>query len=131
MASDPKTGSASYRLRDNWGSEIAVAGTETSVTWKYPHLPLHPREPLFVLDVRGGRGRQQVVRQQPRDRESPTGHESAYGTGILGHERGHEAHLAGVVVDGRQPVDFRSGDQGRRPDQQWVDLRDIENVHPA
>ena len=40
FAWDPITGSASYRLRDNWGREISVPGTQTSVTWKYPHPPL-------------------------------------------------------------------------------------------
>ena len=42
LAWDPKTGSASYRVRDNWGREITVPGTQTSVTWKYPHPPLNP-----------------------------------------------------------------------------------------
>ena len=41
LAWDALTGSASYRVRDNWGREISVAGTQTSVTWKYPHPPLH------------------------------------------------------------------------------------------
>lgn len=40
FAWDPISGSASYRLRDNWGREISVPGTQTSVTWKYPHPPL-------------------------------------------------------------------------------------------
>ena len=40
LAWDPQTGSASYRVRDNWGREISVPGTQTSVTWKYPHPPL-------------------------------------------------------------------------------------------
>ena len=39
---DAVTGSASYRIRDNWGREITVPGSETSVTWKYPHPPLNP-----------------------------------------------------------------------------------------
>jgi chitin-binding protein len=35
--------SFSYRIRDNWGREITVPGTQTSVTWKYPaHPPLNP-----------------------------------------------------------------------------------------
>lgn len=41
FAWDARTGSASYRVRDNWGREISVPGTLTSVTWKYPHPPLH------------------------------------------------------------------------------------------
>ena len=40
FAWDPITGSASYRLRDNYDREISVPGTQTSVTWKYPHPPL-------------------------------------------------------------------------------------------
>ena len=43
LAWDPSTdnsGSVSYRVRDNWGREITVPGTQTSVTWKYPHPPL-------------------------------------------------------------------------------------------
>ena len=40
LAWDALTGSASYRVRDNWGREISVPGTQTSVTWKYPHPPL-------------------------------------------------------------------------------------------
>jgi len=37
------TGTATYRIRDNWGREISVPGTQTSVTWKYPaHPPLQP-----------------------------------------------------------------------------------------
>jgi hypothetical protein len=41
FAWDALSGSASYRLRDNWGREITVPGSQTSVTWKYPaHPPL-------------------------------------------------------------------------------------------
>jgi chitodextrinase len=41
-ASTDNSGSLSYRVRDNWGREISVPGTQTSVTWKYPaHPPLH------------------------------------------------------------------------------------------
>ena len=40
LAWDPKSGSASYGVRDNWGREVSVPGTQTSVTWKYPHPPL-------------------------------------------------------------------------------------------
>ena len=42
LAWDPSTGAVSYLVRDNWGREITVPGTQTSVTWKYPHPPLHP-----------------------------------------------------------------------------------------
>jgi hypothetical protein len=41
LAWDAVTGTASYRVRDNWSREITVPGTQTSVTWKYPHPPLH------------------------------------------------------------------------------------------
>jgi hypothetical protein len=34
FAWDAVTGTASYRLRDNWGREISVPGTQTTVTWK-------------------------------------------------------------------------------------------------
>jgi hypothetical protein len=40
FAWDPVTNAASYRIRDNWNREISVPGTQTSVTWKYPHPPL-------------------------------------------------------------------------------------------
>lgn len=41
LAWDPSTGAVSYRVRDNWGREITVPGSQTSVTWKYPaHPPL-------------------------------------------------------------------------------------------
>lgn len=42
FAWDAVSGSASYRVRDNWGREVSVPGTQTSVTWKYPHPPLNP-----------------------------------------------------------------------------------------
>ena len=42
-ASTDNVGISSYRVRDNWGREITVPGTQTSVTWKYPaHPPLNP-----------------------------------------------------------------------------------------
>jgi hypothetical protein len=40
LAWDALTGTALYRVRDNWEREISVPGTQTSVTWKYPHPPL-------------------------------------------------------------------------------------------
>jgi hypothetical protein len=42
FAWDAAAGAASYRIRDNWSREISVPGTQTSVTWKYPHPPLQP-----------------------------------------------------------------------------------------
>ena len=41
-ASTDNSGSVSYRVRDNWGREVTVAGTQTSLTWKYPNPPLNP-----------------------------------------------------------------------------------------
>jgi hypothetical protein len=41
FAWDALTGTASYRVRDNLEREISVPGTQTTVTWKYPHPPLH------------------------------------------------------------------------------------------
>ena len=40
FAWDAMSGTASYRIRDNWNREITVPGTQTSVTWKSPHPPL-------------------------------------------------------------------------------------------
>src|SRR6187431_1472470 len=59
LAWDPVTGSASYRVRDNWGREISVPGTQTSITWKYPHPPLNPGATYsfsaYAVDAAGNR----------------------------------------------------------------------------
>src|SRR5688572_28933099 len=59
LAWDAVTGSASYRVRDNWGREITVPGTQTSVTWKYPHPPLNPGATysfsMYAVDAAGNK----------------------------------------------------------------------------
>ena len=40
MAWDARTGTATYRARDNWGREVSVPGSQTSLTWRYPNPPL-------------------------------------------------------------------------------------------
>ena len=60
FAWEPMTGTASYRIRDNWNREISVPGTQTSVTWKYPaHPPLQPGATYsfsaYALDASGNR----------------------------------------------------------------------------
>jgi hypothetical protein len=72
------TGSASYRVRDNWGREITVPGSETSVTWKYPHPPLNPGATYsfsaYAVDAAGNRlsGSNTVTVALPLDKTPPT-----------------------------------------------------------
>ena len=78
LAWDASTGAASYRLRDNWGREISVPGTQTSVTWKYPHPPLNPGSTysfsMYVVDAAGNKsGSSNTVSVTlPLDKEPPT-----------------------------------------------------------
>ena len=78
LAWDPLTGSASYRVRDNWGREISVAGTETSVTWRYPHPPLQPGSTysfsVYAVDANGNKSASSntVTVSLPPDNEAPT-----------------------------------------------------------
>jgi len=78
LAWDPVTGSASYRVRDNWGREITVPGTQTSVTWKYPHPPLNPGATysfsVYAVDAAGTRspGSNTVTVALPLDNTPPT-----------------------------------------------------------
>jgi len=78
FAWDAKTGSASYRLRDNWGREITVPGTQTSVTWKYPHPPLHNGATytfsMYAVDAAGNKSASSnsVTVSLPLDKEAPT-----------------------------------------------------------
>jgi hypothetical protein len=78
LAWDPLTGSASYRVRDNWGREIAVPGTQTSVTWKYPHPPLHPGSTYsfsaYAVDAAGrvSSSSNSVTVALPPDTRAPT-----------------------------------------------------------
>jgi hypothetical protein len=78
FAWDPRTGTASYRLRDNWGREISVPGTETSVTWRYPHPPLQAGSTysfsVYSLDASGNRtaSSNNVSVSLPPDNTPPT-----------------------------------------------------------
>src|SRR5688572_28000053 len=78
FAWDPISGSASYRLRDNWGREISVPGTQTSVTWKYPHPPLQNGATYsfaaYAVDAAGNKSASSntVTVSLPLDKEAPT-----------------------------------------------------------
>jgi hypothetical protein len=78
LAWDPLTGSAWYRIRDNWGREITVPGTQTSVTWKYPHPPLHNGATysfsVYAVDAAGNKsaGSNTVTVSLPLDHTPPT-----------------------------------------------------------
>ena len=78
FAWDAITGSASYRIRDNWGREISVPGTQTSVTWKYPHPPLQNGATYsfsaYAVDAGGNKSASSntVTVSLPLDTEAPT-----------------------------------------------------------
>ena len=78
LAWDASAGAASYRLRDNWGREISVPGTQTSVTWKYPHPPLNPGGTysfsMYAVDAAGNKsaGSNTVTVTLPKDNQAPT-----------------------------------------------------------
>ena len=81
LAWDPSTSSAgiaSYRLRDNWSREISVPGTQTSVTWKYPHPPLNPGSTysfqVYAVDGAGNKSATSntVTVALPLDKDPPT-----------------------------------------------------------
>jgi hypothetical protein len=81
LAWDPSThtSSSSYRIRDNWGREITVPGTQTSVTWKYPaHPPLNPGSTysftLYAVDAAGNKlsSSNTVTVKLPHDTQAPT-----------------------------------------------------------
>ena len=78
LAWDPSTGSVSYRVRDNWGREITVPGTQTSVAWKYPHPPLNPGSTysfsVYAVDAAGNRSSSSnsVTVALPLDNQAPT-----------------------------------------------------------
>jgi hypothetical protein len=78
FAWDAVTGTASYRLRDNWGREISVPGTQTTVTWKYPHPPLNPGATYsfsaYAVDAAGNRSpaSNTVTVALPLDKTAPT-----------------------------------------------------------
>ena len=78
LAWDAVVGAVSYRVRDNWGREITVPGTQTSVTWKYPHPPLQPGGTysfsLFAVDAAGNKSASSntVTVKLPQDTQAPT-----------------------------------------------------------
>jgi fibronectin type III domain protein len=81
LAWDPSTansGTFSYRVRDNWGREITVPGTQTSVTWRYPHPPLNPGSTysfsVSAVDAGGNRSASSntVTVALPLDKQAPT-----------------------------------------------------------
>ena len=78
LAWDASAGAASYRLRDNWGREITVPGTQTSVTWKYPHPPLQAGGTYSftaqAVDAAGNRSAStnSVTASLPLDKTPPT-----------------------------------------------------------
>jgi hypothetical protein len=78
LAWDALTGSASYRVRDNWEREISVPGTQTSVTWKYPHPPLQNGATysfsVYAVDASGNKSGSSntVTVSLPLDQTPPT-----------------------------------------------------------
>jgi fibronectin type III domain protein len=79
FAWDEAAGAVSYRLRDNWGREITVPGTQTSVTWKYPaHPPLQNGATysfsVYAVDAAGNKsaGSNTVTVSLPLDHTPPT-----------------------------------------------------------
>jgi hypothetical protein len=78
LAWDPLTGSASYRVRDNLGREISVPGSQTSVTWKYPHPPLYNGATysfhVYAIDASGNKSANSntVSVSLPLDHTPPT-----------------------------------------------------------
>jgi hypothetical protein len=78
FAWDASVGAASYRIRDNWGREISVAGTQTSVTWKYPDPPLQPGATYsfsaYAVDASGNKSANSntVSVSLPLDNSAPT-----------------------------------------------------------
>jgi fibronectin type 3 domain-containing protein len=78
-ASTDDSGSLSYRVRDNWGREITVSGTQTSVTWKYPaHPPLNAGSSysfaVYAVDAAGNKSStsNNVTVALPLDTQAPT-----------------------------------------------------------
>jgi hypothetical protein len=78
LAWDAATGSASYRVRDNLAREVTVPGTQTSVTWKYPHPPLHNGATysfsVYAVDAAGNKSAASntVTVSLPLDHTPPT-----------------------------------------------------------
>ena len=78
LAWDARTGTASYRVRDNLAREISVPGTQTAVTWKYPHPPLYNGSTysfsVHAVDAAGNKlaSSNTVSVSLPLDKEAPT-----------------------------------------------------------
>ena len=78
LAWDPSAGTVSYHVRDNWGREITVPGTQTSVTWRYPHPPLNPGSTysfsVYAKDAAGNKSSSSniVTVALPLDKTPPT-----------------------------------------------------------
>ena len=78
FAWDAISGSASYRIRDNYAREITVPGSQTSVIWKYPHPPLHNGATYsfsaYAVDAAGNKlaSSNTVSVSLPLDKEAPT-----------------------------------------------------------
>ena len=78
LAWEAVAGAVSYRVRDNWGREISVPGTQTSVTWKYPHPPLQPGGTysfsVYAVDAAGNKSASSniVTVKLPQDNQAPT-----------------------------------------------------------
>jgi len=78
LAWDAATGAASYRVRDNWAREVTVPGTQTSVTWRYPHPPLNPGATytfsVYAVDAGGNKlaSSNNVTVSLPLDKQAPT-----------------------------------------------------------
>ena len=78
LAWDAATGAASYRVRDNWAREVTVPGTQTSVTWRYPHPPLNPGATytfsVYAVDAGGNKSSSSnnVTVSLPLDTQAPT-----------------------------------------------------------
>ena len=78
FAWDASTGAASYRIRDNWSREITVPGTQTSVTWRYPHPPLQAGATysfsMYAVSATGTKSGSSntVTVSLPLDKDAPT-----------------------------------------------------------
>jgi hypothetical protein len=77
--STDNSGTLSYRVRDNWGREITVPGTQTSVTWKYPaHPPLNQGSTysfsVYAVDAARNKSSSSnsVTVRLPNDNTAPT-----------------------------------------------------------
>jgi len=78
LAWNAVSGVASYRIRDNYAREISVPGTQTSVTWKYPHPPLQAGATysfsVYAVNAAGGKSpaSNSVTVALPLDTTPPT-----------------------------------------------------------